>query len=375
MLVSASCVVEFLPVVENNKNYLVVEALVTNQFNSYIIKISRSSKLGSTKINTPVTGCLVYVKNGAGLQYLFKEKRPGIYQSDSLVFRGIPGEKYTLHFTSGLHTYQSIPMEMMPVPPIDSLYAELKTNNSSKTENSISGFQVYVDTHDPTNKCKYYRWNFTETWEFRLPYFYETIINRICWKTANSSSILINNTSSLSQARVAGFPLTFITSETDRLRVRYSIFARQFSITQDEYSYWDKLQRITQEVGGLYDVVPMSVESNINCIDSPGEKVLGYFSVSSAATKRIFINSPLMNFPDFYHDCPIDTVPISAQIPTLNVFRFIIGKVIDLPPTFQPFFILTDKKQCTDCSLTGSKVMPAFWNETKGIQEINSFFK
>ena len=375
LLISGSCVVQFLPEVENNKNYLVVEGLVTNQLNSYTIKISRSSKLGSSKINTPVTGCLVYVKTSAGLQYLFKEKHPGIYQSDSLLFKGIQGEKYILHFTSGLHTYESIPMEMKPVPPIDSLYAELENIDSKTKGQSVPGYHVFVDTHDPARKCNFYRWDFTETWEFRLPYFYETIINRVCWKTAFSSSIMVNNTSALTEDRVSKFPLNFVTTETDRLQVKYSILVRQLSLSQDEYNYWDKLKRITQDVGGLYDVVPMSVESNINCIDKLDEKVLGYFSVSSVTTRRLFVKNVLRDFPNFYRTCPSDTVPVSQQIPNLNVFNFIIVRLNDFPPTFGTFYVLTNKKECADCSLSGSKIMPAFWNDTKGVQEIQAVFK
>ena len=186
---------------------------------------------------------------------------------------------------------------------------------------------------------------------------------------------MVNNTSALTEDRVSKFPLNFVTTETDRLQVKYSILVRQLSLSQDEYNYWDKLKRITQDVGGLYDVVPMSVESNINCIDKLDEKVLGYFSVSSVTTRRLFVKNVLRDFPNFYRTCPSDTVPVSQQIPNLNVFNFIIVRLNDFPPTFGTFYVLTNKKECADCSLSGSKIMPTFWNDTKGVQEIQAVFK
>ena len=241
----------------------------------------------------------------------------------------------------------------------------------------VTRFRVtryHVSTHDPANQCNFYRWDFTETWEFRLPYTYETIKNRICWKTAESKNIFVKNTSSLKEDRVVKFPLNFITTETDRLTVKYSLLLRQYSLNQDEYNYWDKLQRLNEATGGLYDIVPMSIEGNIHCVNYPDEKVLGFFRVSSVSSKRLFIKNTLSGFPDFYMYCPVDTVSINQRIPNLNVSVFI----IDFLPGDSPFsgsYVLTDRRECADCTVKGSNVMPPFWNATKGDVVINSTLK
>ncbi len=57
---------------------------------------------------------------------------------------------------------------MKSVPPIDSVYYEKVTISESDILNYMEeGCQVYLDTHDPTKQCKYYRWEFVET--FPLP--------------------------------------------------------------------------------------------------------------------------------------------------------------------------------------------------------------
>jgi hypothetical protein len=81
--------------------------------------------------------------------------------------------------------------------------------------------------------------------------------------------------------------LKFISNLTDRLRVGYSILVDQYSLNEDEYLYWEKLQSITEQVGGLYDIIPSPVPSNVYCVDDPNEKVLGYFSVSANTSKRL----------------------------------------------------------------------------------------
>jgi hypothetical protein len=266
-------------------------------------------------------------------------------------------------------------MEMKPAPPIDSLYADIINNDTYQDGKIVPGYQVYIDTHDPVNKCRFYRWDFTETWEFRLPYTYETIVNNTCWKTANSNKIYIENTSSLIEDRVSGYPLNFITTETDRLKIKYSMLIRQFSLNEDEYNYWGKLKRISEEVGGLYDVVPMSIESNIYCTDSPAEMVLGFFSVSSVTSKRIFIKNALVGFRNFYSFCPGDTVPVGAPIPGLNISVFIIEKLTYGPPAFASFYVLTKYKECADCTVNGSNKKPDFWNITKNDAVVQSVFK
>ena len=122
-----------------------------------------------------------------------------------------------------------------------------------------------------------------------LPYSVPPLRNKVCWISSNSNVINIKSTSVLEEDRISGYPLNFISNLTDRLRVKYSILVNQYSLNEDEYLYWEKFQNITEQVGGLYDIIPSSVPSNVYCLDDPNEKVLGYFSVSANSSKRIFI--------------------------------------------------------------------------------------
>lgn len=171
ILMLTGCVVQFVPEAGDYKDYIVVDALITDQNNTYKIEISKTAPLGETFSRLPVTGGQVTITDDLGNNFQFTEALSGQYISDSLAFRGQVGRSYTLHIKADGHQYESMPVEMKPVPPIDSLYAEIIDNNTYEFGKIVQGYQVYLDTHDPTNECKFFRWDFAETWEFHIPYF------------------------------------------------------------------------------------------------------------------------------------------------------------------------------------------------------------
>lgn len=365
-LVLAGCVTEFLPKISEDQNLLVVEGLITDQPNVYKVKLSRSMPLGTKATPKPETGCSVTIIDDLGNAYqLTESSTSGTYITDSLTFRGVVGREYTLHIntnnlTTTHHTYESLPVVMKAVPPIDSLFYEKVTiQEPSEYSGPKEGSQVYLNTHDPEGTCRFYRWDYTETWEFVLPY---NVTNRTCWITNNSTRIIIKNTTALSVDRITRYPLNFISNETDRLSVRYSILANQYSVSEDEYAYLEKLQNISEDVGSLYDVTPSSITGNVFCIEDPGEQVLGYFSVSAKASKRIYTDENFRGLVELYNDCENDTVSGGDPIYGLNSWVWIIISV-PLPP---PGYVVTTIHQyCADCTTRGTTTKPDFWEDYK----------
>jgi hypothetical protein len=365
LFILGSCISQFIPQTSEDKQLLVVEGMITDQPGPYTIKLSRSLPLGAKSNATPVKGCTVSLSDDIGNTYFLAETTAGIYLTDSSQFQGSIGRFYTLHIninsSANNHTYESTPIELKPVPPIDSVYYEKVTIQAgTNTSSAEEGCQVYLNTQDPSSQCKYYRWEFTETWEFILPY---AVPNKTCWVSANSNMINIKNTSSISEDKIVRYPLNFVSNQTDRLKVKYSILVNQYSLNEDEYQYWDKLQNMSQQVGSLYDIIPSSVSSNVYCLDNPNEKVLGYFSVSSMSSKRIFIKDHFAGMPDPYSagNCIADTISGGAPLPSgLNSTVWII--ISNLMP---PYVVTTYSKGCYDCTVRGTNVEPSFWTDNK----------
>jgi hypothetical protein len=358
MLFADSCVTEYLPVIDEQKELLVVEGLITDQPGADTIKLSKSLPFGKKSEASPVTGCTVNISDDLGNTYILREASGGIYLTDSATFRGETGRTYTLHVTAVSGTnYKSIPMEMKPVPPIDSIYYE-KTIIKEKygLYPGIDGCQIYLNTHDPLNNCRFYRWNFSEIWVLRLLFPVE---NMTCWITEKSKTINIKSTAAFNEASIMRYPINYISNITDRLKREYSILVNQYSMNEDEYLYWEKLQSITEGAGGLYDVIPASVPSNMLCVENPAEKVLGYFSVSARSSKRIFIKDNFSGIIDRYNKCVKDTV-YSYPPEGLGETIWILD---DEPYARTPYWIITDDKGCADCTVRGSNKRPDFWKD------------
>ncbi len=360
MAASGSCITQFIPETDEDKTLLVVEGLITDHPEDNTVKLSLSMPLGKRSILKPLKGGTVLVTDDKGERYNFYESSTaGTYKS---TMQGIVGRKYTLRVTTrnvlNNYSYQSLPVEMLPVPPIDSVYYE-KVTIADKTSEmpKLEGCQIYLDTHDPTNKCKFYRWDYNETWEFRLPF--SAPKNNTCWISNNSMVINIKNTIVMSEDQVHRFPLRYISNETDRLKVKYSILVNQYSLSQDEFDYWEKLQNVIQDVGGLYDIIPASVPGNIFCVENPTEKVLGYLSVSAKTSKRIFIKDYFSGIVNLYGGCIEDTL-YQSTVPNLGITVWILEQSY---PPLPPMFVVTGNKGCADCTVRGTVIKPAFWDE------------
>jgi hypothetical protein len=356
------CITQFVPETEEEKELLVVEGLITDQPGINTVKLSKSIPFGKKSEAKPISGCIVSISDNEGHTYWLNESSPGIYITDSASFRGRVGLTYTLHITSqndvNYLNYESYPVEMIPVPPIDSIYYEkLVIKEDYMNYGGIDACQIYLDTSDPENRCRYYRWDFDETWILRLLF---PVQNIKCWVSDTSKTVTIKSTAAFDEARITRQPVTYISNTSDRLLRKYSISVNQYSISEDEFIYWEKIQNLTEQSGGLYDIIPASVPSNIFCVENLSEKVLGYFGVSAKTSKRIFIQDDFGGIIDQYPDCPTDTVYGDVEIWGLDVSVWVLS---DNPPSFGSprRRILTDKKGCADCTVRGTIQKPPYW--------------
>jgi hypothetical protein len=247
---------------------------------------------------------------------------------------------------------------MLSIPQVDSLFYEKKViEEPYENFSGKDGCQIYLSTHDPENICKYYRWNFEETWKIQLNF---SIPIKVCYISERSNSIDIKTTTNYLESIVEKHPVVFISNVTDRLKYEYSILVNQYSMNEDEYSYWEKLQNVTQETGGLYDIITSSIPSNLICNENPEEKVLGYFSVSAKSTKRIFIKDQFAGIFDPYAICVSDS--FGYVPPGVNETIWLL---IPHPCSFpcNTWYETTTDVNCTDYTIRGTTAKPDFWKE------------
>jgi hypothetical protein len=157
----------------------------------------------------------------------------------------------------------------------------------------------------------------------------------------------------------------------------YSILVKQYSLSKDEFNFWDNLKKVNETGGDIFASQPFEVVSNIHNISNPDEKVLGYFQVSAVKQKRKYIyfeDMVNLQLPFFHYDCtsfargPQDyppTVPpwtfdvVYAGFPPTSGYIFV-EPIID-PATHMLERLVFSTPVCANCELTGSTTKPDFW--------------
>jgi hypothetical protein len=355
LLFSHSCIVPYETEAIPNDEMLIVEGLITNEPRTNIIKLSTSLPFTKSIESKPLKGGKVWISDDLGRIDSLSETFPGTYITDSTEFIGKTGSTYKLHIKtkndSGEALYESHPMKMQPVPEIDSIY--YKKKNFTINYISVEGCDIFFDTYDVKGEGNFYRWDYSETWEFHIPF---DVPNKICWRTENSDQIYLKNSKILKDKMILQFPLLTVTNPIDRLDIKYSILLRQYSLNEDEYLYWERVKNTSEQIGGMHDIVPSAIPNNIICIDDPYKKALGFFSVSAVTEKRLFIKDKFQGINARYVGCIDDTL-YPGDIPDRPYWVLSERKIGDLE-----YKVITFSNSCFDCTIRGTNIKPSYWD-------------
>jgi hypothetical protein len=380
-----TCIDPYVPKLKGYDSLLVVDGLITDENTSYTVRLSRTMQ-NQNASPTMVSDADVFIIDDAGNNSNLNNKGNGIYKTDSLDFTGIVGRTYSLHITTKEgNEYVSDPCVMQSVPDIDSIYyardQEL-TNNGTQSQDGLS---IYLDSKAGDNN-QFFRWAFEEAWEFKVPFPKKfnfdmadssitsvDVIKDYCWKSKNSDEILIYSNYSGQAGPVKKELMTFIASDqSDRLTIEYSMLVKQYSISKNEYDFWDNLKQVNENGGDIFASQPFPVISNIHNLSNPKEKVLGYFQVSAVKEKRIFIpfsEIVRLQIPLYHYDqCKrMEIEPSQGQtwddvymsICVYSDYYFI--EPVYYPGTDILVRMTYSKPECANCELTGTRTKPNFW--------------
>jgi Domain of unknown function (DUF4249) len=390
VLALSTCIDPYSPKLKGYKSLLVVDGLITDANTSYTVKLSTTIQEQNITPST-VSDAAVFITDDAGNNFNLNSWGNGIYKTDSIKFTGIIGRTYTLHIiTQEGNEYVSDPCSMLSVPDIDSVYYARDQELVNNETESQEGIMIYLDSKAGDNN-QYYRWGFEETWKFRVPdpKKYDYIngyivpvaqVKEYCWKSIKSDIILVRSVLSGAATPVKKEPIFFIASnKSDRLMSEYSILIKQYSISRNEYEFWDNLKRVNESGADIFASQPFPVISNIHNINNPNEMVLGYFQVSAVKQKRLFI--PFSEFVrlhlPFYHydDCErIEKAPSDyatqfgppVTFDDLYSLFCIKSDYVFIEPVYNSVTNALEKlvfttPECADCELTGTSNKPDFW--------------
>ncbi|HEY1871287.1 MAG TPA: DUF4249 domain-containing protein [Chitinophagaceae bacterium] len=294
LIAFAECVKPYNPpALQAKNNYLVVDGFINTGANQVTtITLSRTRSISDSTTETdPELGASIQIVSNDGPTYPLTETEKGNYQSAVLNLN--TSKAYQLKITtSNSHQYHSDLVACTNTTQIDSL-----------TWEQPEDLNIYLYTHDPANNTRYYKWDYTETWEYKSPLqgvfvvkgdhiFVADETDQIdsCWQSRLSSDILIGSSIALSDDVINKAKIAIIRQNDERIFVRYSLLARQRAITADAYKYWGIVQKNSQDRGGLFDVQPGQLAGNVHSETDPTEPVIGFINASTETEKRLFIN-------------------------------------------------------------------------------------
>jgi hypothetical protein len=405
---SVSCIDPYIPSLKNYNSLLVVEGLITDENNSNIIKLCRTTD-EEAAVPEMVSDADVYITDGDGVKTSLRNCMNGYYKTDSTTFKGAVGQKYTLHiFTNDGKEYESEECTMLPVAGIDKLFYEKGEEIIGTEGESFTGLKILLSPAQVPAAGQYLRWTFEEVWKSDIPfppqnlfeyindtsYFFKAIpnINTFCWKMDLSKEIIISSIAATGNYFPDNQEIHFIAPvKSDRLVKQYCITVKQYSISKEEYDYWNNLKIIGETGGDIFASLPYMVTSNIQNVNGTGEKVLGYFEVSAVNQKRMYITEnelEQLSLPHYKTECnliakcPDDyPQPINSWCcpppPTWNGIYHLFtdnGDYEFIRPEVRPGVILSGNvhkkdlvklffalKACTICEEPSLASMPDYW--------------
>jgi hypothetical protein len=362
-----SCIDPFQPDINESQEIIVINGTVTDQPGIHRVTVSTSTPYNDPEFN-PVTGCMVLVEDGHGNTVNYSENDPGIYEANLEPSYLAPGRVYRLTvITPGNHEYQSDFDSMLACAPVDDIYYEEKKQSTADPGNILHGIQFYVDVAENEETSRNYRWLLEETWEYNPAYYADYVwrggpvelnvsdSNVTCYMHDPGRELYLASTRFLTSNSLKSKALNYVSNQTPRLKIRYSLLVKQHSLTEKAYEYWNGMESQSGDAGGLYETQPVSTLGNICNVDNPEEKVLGCFYATQQQTMRLTLSNHF-DFEVKGFDCQLDTIfslyELSDDFPYY---------LFSLSPTGGPPY-LWGEQHCFDCrKLGGTTQKPSYW--------------
>lgn len=386
-LAIAGCTEPYSLQTRNFESAIVIEATLTNEMKQHAFKISRTYRFNDEQ---PFENDAdVYVEDDAGNVIQF-EQQDTMYVSQN-AFLPDPERNYTLHVTtSDGKSYSSTPEKQTAVTTIESL------NTTVMNMGEQQGVQISVNSSDPTNSSKYYRYEYEEAGRFNTPLYSEnqivigeddsdeddfqeiylwprTVDVQTCYRRAKSNRIILTSTNELSSDNVQNFPVRFIPDTSFIINDRYAIKVRQYVQNLASYTFYKTLSEISSTGNILSQTQPGFFFGNIRSDQNPDEKVIGFFQVCSVSeavarfdyTEIFPSNLPIpwpyecsqreLNQDNWSYPRPLGDAHVIINLIEVGTMEFY---------TWAPngFYTLASD-HCVDCTVTGKLDPPPFWED------------
>jgi len=384
LLLGISCTSPYEFEEETNEDILIVDGMITNQLKKHQIRLSRSYPFKTDP--QPEKGANVQVVSSDGTTFNFKEKGDFLYEA-SMAFSAIEGQEYRVLITTREgKTITSTPMVLPPIAELDDVFAQATSN-----ELNDPGIGIYFNA-ESNNNAQLYRVEYEETYKVVAPRWtpFDAVVvfegfstfatnvilretqEQVCYAFNPSNKIILRSTTNQTIDRIDQEEILFLPIDSAKLIHRYSVLVRLLVEDPQAYNYFETLKELSVKSASFFNnVQPGYLAGNLFNPDNGNEKVGGFFRVSAAEERRIFLNLndiyPAAEEPPYFYLCSL-TAPTAqggrGDRDLLNAIYKGSLRYYSLNNTGEfpgggPYLMVS--AACGDCTVLGSNQQPSFW--------------
>ena len=301
LLVLNACIDPFeLTLEDGTEEFLVVDGTFTPENRPHELEIYYTNSQIQRR-RRPIEGASIRLVDEAGVTENYQELGAGKYQLLGQRISGQAGRTYhvEIDLPNG-EKYQSQPAQMPRKISGDrthivfSLLDEILTTGTVIQRPSL---EVFVDSPLPQDGMDYWL-----KWEVSTLYsFPEVLCGPIppppatCFvsENINPQQVILLNGERFSGERITSLKVSEKRLErTDfEFRGRHYFLVNQQSIPKEAHDYWDKVNRVVNQNGSIFDAPPAGIPGNIFNVNRSEEMVLGYFEMQHTDSLRAFITA------------------------------------------------------------------------------------
>jgi hypothetical protein len=382
--VSASCVEEIELNTKDFESILVFEANITNELKQQEVLISRTFRFEDEGPSKETNANVRVLSDGMPLTD-FIEVEPGRYLSAE-PFAAQSNTSYSLEVTTeDGRNYISTTSQLPNEAQIESISVEPSQDGFGN-----SGVSILVNSEGDSEGGNYYKFEYSETYKIIAPFWRSDDLvpddqigpcdfsiqprereERVCYNTNESIDIILTETLSQAQDEINDFEARFIKLDNTIIAHRYSILLKQLVIPNTAYDYFQKRRELSSQDNLFSQAQPGFLEGNITSVEAPDdERVIGVFYTSTVSEKRFYFN-----WTDLFPNQNPPEIPCRTSAPPLTnidgscLLRESVeaDRVRYWDPNLNqgegegPYIVVP--RECGDCTVRGSNIIPDFWEE------------
>lgn len=369
---------------QTNEDVIIVDGMITNQVKKHQIRLSRSYPFEANPI--PVKGADVRVISSDGTSFSFVEKGDFLYEAAQAFGAAKEKEYRVLITTREGKTITSTPMRLPPSSQLEEVFARATTN-----EFNAAGISVYFNA-ESRNNAQLYRIEYEETYKVVAPRWtpYDAVVTfegfstfatnvilretqeETCYAFSPSTKIILRSTTNQTIDRIDEEEVLFLPIDSAKLIHRYSVLVRLLVEDPQAYNYFETLKELSVKSASFFNnVQPGYLAGNLYNPDNENEKVGGFFRVSAAAEKRIFLNLndlyPQAEEPPYFYLCSLTAPTAQGGRGNRDLLNAIYNGSLRYYglnntgefPNGGPYLMVS--AACGDCTVLGSNQKPSFW--------------